>query len=316
MNKDGAPQLTNEQFDKKWLSGTNVGRIDDYLGRNTSIGFYCKNEGCDKKWFTSPGNIIHMIGKYDNKMECCETCRKKNTIEYAKHKTHKVCSGPCGKNKSIEEFGNRASSIDGKQGVCRGCRYEKTKEWNKKNKKRRDKKSKLWRKKNLKKTNAQSVIRRQNNLENQRKKERAWEKKNRDRRRKQKRKRQKERIKTDINFRIKRNLRNGLLNALDGKVKNNSALTYLHKPIEDFKRLMESKFGIGWTWDMIELDHIVPVSHFDHTKEEEVEKCWHWSNFQPLLIADNRDKWNYLPQEYIDGKRIWKGKKVGWVVVK
>ena len=52
-----------------------------------------------------------------------------------------------------------------------------------------------------------------------------------------------------------------------------------------------------------EIDHIKPIAKFDLTNIEELYKCCHWSNLQPLLIKDNRhksDKWT----EY--DENIWK----------
>jgi len=63
---------------------------------------------------------------------------------------------------------------------------------------------------------------------------------------------------------------------------------------EDFHRHIEEKFKPGMTWDNIEIDHIKPISWFDLRDENEVRKCFHWTNTQPLFRKDNRlkkDKW-------------------------
>ena len=41
-----------------------------------------------------------------------------------------------------------------------------------------------------------------------------------------------------------------------------------------------------------EIDHIKPISKFDLSEKEQLEKCCHWSNLQPLLLKDNRYKSN------------------------
>ena len=52
---------------------------------------------------------------------------------------------------------------------------------------------------------------------------------------------------------------------------------------------------INITW---ELDHIMPVSSFDLTDPEEVKKCFHWSNLQPLSWQDNAAKGNSIPKDF------------------
>ena len=70
----------------------------------------------------------------------------------------------------------------------------------------------------------------------------------------------------------------------------------------------------GMTIDNIHIDHIKPVAKFDLTDKEEVHKCCHWSNFQPLLAKDNLEKsdrwtdknekeWNETITEYVS-KRV------------
>ena len=47
-----------------------------------------------------------------------------------------------------------------------------------------------------------------------------------------------------------------------------------------------------------ELDHIMPVSSFDLTNEEELKKCFHWSNLQPLSWQDNMEKRDSIPKDF------------------
>lgn len=54
-------------------------------------------------------------------------------------------------------------------------------------------------------------------------------------------------------------------------------------------------FRTGMSWDNYgewEFDHIVPMSKFDLTKDEEVKKCMHYSNLQPLWKWENKLKGN------------------------
>jgi len=47
-----------------------------------------------------------------------------------------------------------------------------------------------------------------------------------------------------------------------------------------------------------EIDHIMPVSSFDLTDPEEVKKCFHWSNLQPLKWQDNAAKKDSIPEDF------------------
>ena len=64
--------------------------------------------------------------------------------------------------------------------------------------------------------------------------------------------------------------------------------------IEECKQYIEQQFKEGMEWsnhgEYWELDHIRPCASFDLTKIEEQEKCFHFSNLQPLTVFENRSK--------------------------
>lgn len=66
--------------------------------------------------------------------------------------------------------------------------------------------------------------------------------------------------------------------------------TYIACSNEFLFNHIKSQMIEGMTLENIEIDHIKPVAKFDMTKEEEIMKCFHWSNLQPLLKEDNRKK--------------------------
>lgn len=61
-----------------------------------------------------------------------------------------------------------------------------------------------------------------------------------------------------------------------------------------FQNHIQSKFSFGMAWNnygkLWELDHIIPCSKFDLSKPENIRSCFHFSNYQPLLIRQNRSK--------------------------
>lgn len=64
---------------------------------------------------------------------------------------------------------------------------------------------------------------------------------------------------------------------------------------------IKSQMKDNMTFKNIHIDHIKPISKFDLTKEEEIKKCFHWSNLQPLLIEDNlskSNKWSDKEEEH------------------
>ena len=52
-------------------------------------------------------------------------------------------------------------------------------------------------------------------------------------------------------------------------------------------------------WD---IDHIMPVASFDFTKEEDIIRCQHYTNFQPLWHVDNLIKSDKITED-----RYWNG---------
>ena len=66
---------------------------------------------------------------------------------------------------------------------------------------------------------------------------------------------------------------------------------------EELKIFLENKFTESMTFNNYgdwEIDHIKPVSSFDLTDNEEIKKCFHFSNLQPVWKIDNRRKSNKI----------------------
>jgi hypothetical protein len=60
---------------------------------------------------------------------------------------------------------------------------------------------------------------------------------------------------------------------------------------------IKSKMKDNMIFENIHIDHIKPISKFDLTNDDEIRRCFHWSNLQPLLIKDNLTKSNKWSDE-------------------
>lgn len=107
----------------------------------------------------------------------------------------------------------------------------------------------------------------------------------------------KRKMKDDIQFRLKINLRHRLLVALNKKQRGGSVIRDLGCSILELKNYLESKFTEGMSWERrgeIHIDHIIPLSSFDLTNREHFLKANHYTNLQPLWAVDNIRKGNKL----------------------
>jgi hypothetical protein len=102
-------------------------------------------------------------------------------------------------------------------------------------------------------------------------------------------------IKTDINFKLAKNLRTRVVNALKGKSKSQNTLELLGCSVDFAKKHLENQFQPGMSWENYgfygwHVDHIVPCASFDLIDPEQQKKCFHYSNLQPLWAKDNMSK--------------------------
>ncbi len=111
--------------------------------------------------------------------------------------------------------------------------------------------------------------------------------------------RRKSRWHSDAIYKIGMQLRHSLYQGLrrQSVSKTSSVVKLLGCSIKDFVIYIESKFDVGMNWQnwgngegRWHLDHIVPVSIFDLSKRSHQERCFHFSNYQPLWASDNLKK--------------------------
>lgn len=195
----------------------------------------------------------------------------------------------CKNQKNNSEFGKNKYNKDGLEYRCKSCRKEKYKN-NKDeiNKKRRLKQKEVYQKnkdkikkyadsRRLEKAKYDSEYREQNK-EKIRNYKKEWEKNK----------------KNDPVFKIKRNLRRRLNHVVAKTLKADKTFNLIGCSAEEFKLYLESKFLEGMSWQNYgkgwHIDHIIPCSAFDLSKQEEQRKCFHFSNCQPLWKKDNLKK--------------------------
>ena len=107
----------------------------------------------------------------------------------------------------------------------------------------------------------------------------------------------------DIEYRIIRRLRGRVLSAVKNNTKRTKTRELLGCDIDFFIKYLESKFTEGMSFQNQgikgwHIDHIIPCSYFDMTKEDEQKKAFHYTNLQPLWWYDNLKKSNKISEEY------------------
>jgi hypothetical protein len=88
-------------------------------------------------------------------------------------------------------------------------------------------------------------------------------------------------------------LRKRVWDAVKGNIKSASTKELLGCTTEFLRNYLQSQFTEGMTWDNYgewHIDHIKPCASFDLSKPEEQNKCFHYTNLQPLWAIDNMKK--------------------------
>jgi hypothetical protein len=105
---------------------------------------------------------------------------------------------------------------------------------------------------------------------------------------------------TNMNYRIKKSLAARLREVL---TKTTATMNYIGCNIQYLRKWFAYNFTPEMTWENYgsywSIDHIIPVSKFDLTKDDEKFKCWNWSNMMPVTV-----KFNSVKKEKIDMDQI------------
>lgn len=104
-----------------------------------------------------------------------------------------------------------------------------------------------------------------------------------------------DRLKNDVNYRLKYHLRIRLNKALKGNYKSGSAIKDLGCDISKLKLHLESQFVDGMSWEnhgLWHIDHKEPLSKFNLSDRQQLLMACHYTNLQPLWAKDNIKKSN------------------------
>jgi superfamily II RNA helicase len=208
----------------------------------------------------------------------------------------KECS-KCYINKELCEFNNSKLYSDGKRCECRKCQKLVSKLYREKNRDIINEKNKIQYSLFPEIQKERSLKWKTNNAESHKlsnyKKSKKWEEKNKDKRKEYKNNYSSQRLKTDILFKLKRNVRIRINKFI--KEKKNSSLMIIGCSYQNLKEHLEKNFTDNMLWDNYgkwHIDHIIPLSSAKN--EEEVYKLCHYTNLQPLWAEDNLRKGNKI----------------------
>lgn len=101
------------------------------------------------------------------------------------------------------------------------------------------------------------------------------------------------RQRSNVIHRIRQAIRSRLHKKLSRNISDHRTVDLIGCSIPQFREYISTKFKPGMSWDIYgvwELDHIRPCSSFDLTDNDQILKCFHYSNYQPLWMTENRRK--------------------------
>ena len=202
--------------------------------------------------------------------------------------TTKTCN-KCKKDKELTEFNKHKGCKDGIRSRCKACCSAYNKKWQGENREARLAYKKQYDIDNRDKIQAYYQANRESILS----KVSEWANVNKDKRRASAERYRTKMMATDLSYKITKNLRYRMWEALNGISKHAPTIELLGCTVEHFRFHLEQQFTDGMTWDNYgdwHMDHIHPCSSFDQTDPEQQKICWHYTNYQPLWASDNCSK--------------------------
>ncbi len=205
--------------------------------------------------------------------------RKKNKRLELNSNTFKICL-LCDENKCLLDFAKLKKSND--INVCKSCYPEYL----------------IWQKSEYHKNNYAEYY--QKNKEKIIEKSSNWNKNNKDKVYESKKK-YREVHKDEINFRLKENLSCRLRSLI--KKNGNTLIDFIGCSIDFLKKWFEFNFDDNINWQNYgtywQVDHVTPCASYDFKIQENIYKCWNWSNLVPLEKKANARKCSKIIDNYI-----------------
>jgi hypothetical protein len=123
---------------------------------------------------------------------------------------------------------------------------------------------------------------------------RAWRSENRERFLENNRRWVRERYRSNIDFRLRKILRERMRGAVRRESKCASATALLGCTTSELRAHLEAQFRPGMTWEnygpVWHIDHIRPCASFDLLDPAQQRACFHYTNLQPLFALENMKK--------------------------
>ena len=207
--------------------------------------------------------------------------------------TAKICKS-CNQNKNMECFYKRQREKDGRDFKCKECRNHFNKQYRNNNKEKVKASRKTYYNKNIKKMRDEKLKYTKTHREAKKKYDLIYRAQNKEKISKYKKEWEKNH-KNDPIFKIKRNLRRRVHHALKGEDKSDNTFALLGCTADQFRVYIESLWQEGMSWENYgrngwHIDHKIPCSAFDLSKESDQRKCFHYKNSRPLWEKDNLKK--------------------------
>lgn len=94
--------------------------------------------------------------------------------------------------------------------------------------------------------------------------------------------------------RMRRNLSRRLCEIMNGAKASRTVIEFVGCSEAKLREHIEAQFAPWMNWENYgtawHVDHIVPVSAFDHSDPKQVKTCWNWANLRPLKAEENTVK--------------------------
>ena len=227
----------------------------------------------------------------------------------------KICCR-CREEKSLGDFNNLKSSKDGKKYYCRECQRKEAKEYKKRpevskkikeysqsykerhNELQRENYNKYRKFDTFYKQKVKKNKKKYSLTENGKKRKSVWDKTYREKNKEEIKIKRKEKMKNPyyllthrLRSRFKKIVNRYVIECKEPKTK--IAKEFLGCDIVFYKKYIEDLFLENMNWSNYgewHIDHIIPISSFDLTIEEEIKRAFNFKNTRPLWAYDNLSK--------------------------